>query len=121
MLSVSGDPCRGSRTEFCKFLALKPIGATSEWPAHSTCVILGRIESPLAISEARSADGGVLTITRLKVGTISASERISPPTKEAHRVATHLTSRDAQSTAGLPPLGTWEGEGFVWELEDSGS
>ena len=62
-----------------------------------------------------------MTITRLKVRTISASERISPPTKEAHRVATHLTSRDAQGRAGLPPLGTWEGKGFVWELEDSGS
>ena len=84
-------------------------------------MILGRAESPLARSEARSADGGVLTINGLKVRTISASERISPPTKEAHRVATHLTSRDAQSRAGLPPPGTWEGEGFVWELEDSGS
>ena len=62
-----------------------------------------------------------MTITGLKVRTISASERISPPTKEAHRVATHLTSRDAQGRAGLPPLGTWEGNGFVWELEDSGS
>ena len=84
-------------------------------------MILGRAESPLARSEARSADGGVLTINGLKVRTISASERISPPTKEAHRVATHLTSRDAQSRAGLPPPGTWEGKGFVWELEDSGS
>ena len=62
-----------------------------------------------------------MTITGLKVRTISASERISHPTKEAHRVATHLTSRDAQGRAGLPPLGTWEGKGFVWELEDSGS
>ena len=62
-----------------------------------------------------------MTINGLKVRTISASERISPPMKEAHRVATHLTSRDAQSRAGLPPPGTWEGEGFVWELEDSGS
>ena len=84
-------------------------------------MILGRAESPLARSEARCADGGVLTITGLKVRTISASERISPPTKEAHRMATHLTSRDAQGRAGLPPLGTWEGKGFVWELEDSGS
>ena len=84
-------------------------------------MILGRAESPLARSEPRSADGGVLTITGHKVKTISASERISPPTKEAHRVATHLTSRDAQGRAGLPPLGTWEGKGFVWELEDSGS
>ena len=84
-------------------------------------MILGRAESPLARSEARSADGDVLNITGHKVKTISASERISPPTKEAHRVATHLTSRDAQSRAGLPPLGTWEGKGFVWELEDSGS
>ena len=84
-------------------------------------MILGRAESPLARSEARSADGDVLNITGHKVKTISASERISPPTKEAHRVATHLTSRDAQSRAGLPPPGTWEGEGFVWELEDSGS
>ena len=84
-------------------------------------MILGRAESPLARSEPRSADGDVLNITGHKVKTISASERISPPTKEAHRVATHLTSRDAQSRAGLPPLGTWEGKGFVWELEDSGS
>ena len=84
-------------------------------------MILGRAESPLARSEARSADGDVLNITGHKVKTISASERISPPTKEAHRVATHLTSRDAQSRAGLPPPGTWEGKGFVWELEDSGS
>ena len=84
-------------------------------------MILGRAESPLARSEPRSAEWGVLNITGHKVKTISASERISPPAKEAHRVATHLTSRDAQSTAGLPPLGTWEGEGFVWELEDSGS
>ena len=84
-------------------------------------MILGRAESPLARSEPRSADGDVLNITGHKVKTISASERISPPTKEAHRVATHLTSRDAQSRAGLPPPGTWEGEGFVWELEDSGS
>ena len=84
-------------------------------------MILGRAESPLARSEPRSADGDVLNITGHKVKTISASERISPPTKEAHRVATHLTSRDAQSRAGLPPPGTWEGKGFVWELEDSGS
>ena len=84
-------------------------------------MILGRAESPLARSEARSADGGVLTINGLKVRTISASERISPPTKEAHRVATHLTSRDAQSRARLTPLGSWEGEGSVWELQDSGS
>ena len=62
-----------------------------------------------------------MTINGRKVRTISASERISPPTKEAHRVATHLTSRDAQSRAGLPPPGTWDGEGLVWELEDSGS
>ena len=94
---------------------------TTEGATHSTCVILGRAESPLARSEPRSADGGVLTITSLKLRIISASERISSPAKEAHRVATHLTSRDTQGRAGLPPQGTWEGEGFVWELEDSGS
>ena len=85
-------------------------------------MILGRAESPLARSEPRSADGDVLNITGHKVKTISASERISPPTKEAHRVATHLTSRDAQSSVLTPPpLGTQGGEGFVWGLEDSGS
>ena len=62
-----------------------------------------------------------MNITGHKVKIISASERISPPTKEAHRMATHLTNRDAQSTACLQPLVTWDGEVFVWELEDSGS
>ena len=80
-----------------------------------------RAESPLARSEPRSTGGGVLIITGLKERTISASERISLPTREAHRMAMHLPSRDAQSRAGLLLLGTWEGEGFVWELEDSDS
>lgn len=66
-------------------------------------MISERARPPLARSDPSSAQWVILTITGLKVRTISTNERISPPKREAHRVAPLLTSRDAQSSALTPP------------------
>lgn len=95
---------RGGQIEFCTLLSPgRPRRATAESSPHSTRVMSGREGPHLAGPDSSSAEGDVLAITRVKVRTLSANEGVSPPSREAHRVAPVLSGRDGPSSALTSP------------------